>query len=82
MISKSEKKDWPSTKKKWGIILVGINNKMFTAYYIKRNNEAYFDVFRKKEIGDTVIMKVSERYPDLNRVSNWHSSHEEIEKYK
>ncbi len=82
VIRKSVKNDWPSNKKTWGIILVGIKKGMFTAYYVKRNNEAYFDVFRKIEIGDTVIMKVSKKYPDVNRVINWLPSHEEIEKYK
>lgn len=82
VIYKSEKADWSSNKRTWETILVGIKKGMFTAYYVKRNNEAYFDVFRKIEIGDTVIMKVSKKYPDVNRVINWLPSHEEIEKYK
>lgn len=82
VIYKSEKADWSSNKRTWETILVGIKKGMVTAYYVKRNNEAYFDVFRKIEIGDTVIMKVSKKYPDVNRVINWLPSHEEIEKYK
>ncbi len=33
-------------------------------------------------IGDTIILRVSDEYPRVNRVLNWHPTHEEIEKYR
>lgn len=32
-------------------------------------------------VGDTVILRVSDEYPRVNQVLNWHPTHEEIEKY-
>ena len=33
-------------------------------------------------VGDTIILRVSDEYPRVNRVLNWHPTPEEIEKYK
>ena len=33
-------------------------------------------------VGDTIILRVSDEYPRVNHVLNWHPTLEEIEKYK
>ena len=39
-------------------------------------------IFESMHVGDTVILRVSDKYPRVNKVLNWHPTHDEIEKYK
>ena len=64
-------------KKKYYTIRVGISANLFKEHPIYSKY-----LYESVSLGDTVLIRVSDKYPRINRVLNWQPTREEIEKYK
>ena len=69
-------------KQRFGLLKIGIEQSQSSYQVINKESELYDDVFKLINIGDTVILRVSDSIPQINQVLNWHPTPEEIEKYK
>lgn len=61
---------------------VGIDGNHTRAHIFHTYDEGEMKVYNETAVGDTVILRVSDKYPRVNKVLNWHPTHDEIEKYK
>lgn len=59
---------------------IGISSTKTKEHLLNRDN--LVPIFESMNVGDTVILRVSDKYPRVNKVLNWHPTHEEKEKYK
>ena len=57
---------------------VGINERNLCEQRIPEDSP----LIKSIHIGDTIILRVSDEYPRVNRVLDWHPTPEQIEKYK
>ena len=60
------------------LVCVGINERYLCEQRIPEDSP----LIKSIHIGDTIILRVSDEYPRVNQVLNWHPTPEEIEKYK
>ncbi|MCF0191101.1 MAG: hypothetical protein HUJ96_07565 [Marinilabiliaceae bacterium] len=58
---------------------IGVSQSQTKDHIVKKRNK---DIFDNIQVGDTVILRVSDEYPRVNKVLNWNPTHAEIEKYK
>lgn len=61
---------------------IGIDDKHTRAHILHTYDEKEMAIYNEASVGDTVIVRVSDAIPQLNRVLNWHPTHEEIDKYR
>ena len=59
---------------------IGISSSQTKDHWLQKEKEVA--IFESMHVGDTVILRVSDKYPRVNKVLNWHPTHDEIEKYK
>ncbi len=57
---------------------VGIDKKHIRTYQFKTFEKEYKEIYKTKNIGDAVVVQVSDYIPQLNRVLNWNPSGKEI----
>ena len=63
-------------------IEVGIDKKLVRTFLFKTFEKKFEKIYQTVNIGDTIILRVSDSIPQINRVLDWHPTPEEIEKYK
>ena len=61
---------------------VGIDGKHTRAHIFHTYYKKEMEIYNGAAVGDTVIIRVSDALPQLNRVITWHPTREEIEKYR
>lgn len=61
---------------------VGIDEKHTRTHLFHTYNESEMKIYNEASIGDTVLVRVSDALPQLNRVLNWQPTPEEKKKYK
>jgi hypothetical protein len=61
---------------------VGINKKLVRTFLFKTFEKTFEKTYQTVNIGDTIILRVSDSIPQINRVLDWHPTPEQIEKYK
>lgn len=61
---------------------IGIDPKHTRAHIFHTYDEKEMKIYNDASAGDTVIIRYSDDLPQVNRVLNWHPTHEEIEKYR
>lgn len=61
---------------------VGIDDKHTRAHLSHTYDKKAMDIYNGASVGDTVLVRVSDALPQLNRVLNWQPTPEEKEKYK
>lgn len=61
---------------------VGIDDKHTRAHLFHTYDKKAMDIYNGASVGDTVLVRVSDALPQLNRVLNWQPTPEEKEKYK
>lgn len=61
---------------------VGIDEKHTRTHLFHTYNESEMKIYNEASVGDTVLVRVSDALPQLNRVLNWQPTPEEKKKYK
>ena len=61
---------------------VGIDRHHVRTHVFRTFDKKEMETYKKVEVGDTVIVRVSDRLPQLNSVMTWKPTREEIEKYR
>lgn len=61
---------------------VGIDKKHVRTFLFKTFEKTFEKTYQTVNIGDTIILRVSDSIPQINRVLDWHPTPEQIEKYK
>ena len=61
---------------------VGIDKKHVRTFFFKTFEKTFEKTYQTVNIGDTIILRVSDSIPQINRVLDWHPTPEQIEKYK
>lgn len=61
---------------------VGIDERYTRVKILHTYNEKEMSIYNRLSVGDTIILRVSDSIPQLNKVLKWHPTHEEIEKYR
>ena len=61
---------------------VGIDKKHVRTFLFKTFEKTFEKTYQTVNIGDTIILRVSDSIPQINRVLDWQPTPEQIEKYK
>jgi len=61
---------------------VGIDEKHTRTHLFHTYNESEMKIYNEASVGDTVLVRVSDALPQLNKVLNWQPTPEEKKKYK
>lgn len=69
-------------KQKFGILKIGITESQASYHVLAIETDLYDDVYKTINVGDTIILRVSDSIPQINHVLNWQPTREQIEKYK
>ena len=69
-------------KQKFGLLKIGITESNASYHVISMESDLYDDVYKTVNVGDTIILRVSDSIPQINRVLNWQPTPADIEKYK
>ena len=63
-------------------IEVGIDKKLVRTFLFKTFEKNFEKIYQTVNIGDTVVLRVSDSIPQINRVLIWHPTPDKKQRYK
>jgi len=64
------------------LVKVGIDSQHTTTHEFVTTDRLYTKIYKRLNIGDKVLLQVSDSLPEINRVINWQPTEAELELYK